>query len=50
MSGIRWAYAINQWKPQFDDFVRREYPGVLRLAVALCGGTARRARRGSTGR
>src|SRR5688500_7278503 len=21
----------------FDDFVRREYPGVLRLAVALCG-------------
>ena len=24
MSGIRWAYAINQWKPQFDDFVRRE--------------------------
>ena len=21
---IRWAYAINQWKPQFDDFVRRE--------------------------
>ncbi|GAA1964518.1 myo-inosose-2 dehydratase [Nocardioides panacihumi] len=24
MSGITWAYAINQWKPQFDDFVRRE--------------------------
>ena len=24
MTGIRWAYAINQWKPQFDDFVRRE--------------------------
>jgi inosose dehydratase len=24
MSGIRWSYAINQWKPQFDDFVRRE--------------------------
>jgi inosose dehydratase len=24
MSGVRWAYAINQWKPQFDDFVRRE--------------------------
>jgi RNA polymerase sigma factor (sigma-70 family) len=21
----------------FDDFVRREYPGVLRLAIALCG-------------
>ena len=24
MSAIRWSYAINQWKPQFDDFVRRE--------------------------
>jgi inosose dehydratase len=24
MSGIRFAYALNQWKPQFDDFVRRE--------------------------
>lgn len=24
MSGIRWGYALNQWKPQFDDFVRRE--------------------------
>ncbi|MGY1784377.1 sugar phosphate isomerase/epimerase family protein [Geodermatophilus sp. SYSU D00698] len=24
MSGVRWSYAINQWKPQFDDFVRRE--------------------------
>ncbi|GLY81990.1 sugar phosphate isomerase/epimerase family protein [Actinoallomurus iriomotensis] len=24
MNGIRWGYALNQWKPQFDDFVRRE--------------------------
>jgi inosose dehydratase len=24
MSEIRWGYALNQWKPQFDDFVRRE--------------------------
>jgi inosose dehydratase len=24
MTGIRWGYALNQWKPQFDDFVRRE--------------------------
>lgn len=24
MSDIKWGYAINQWKPQFDDFVRRE--------------------------
>lgn len=24
MTDIRWSYAINQYKPQFDDFVRRE--------------------------
>jgi inosose dehydratase len=24
MTAIRWGYALNQWKPQFDDFVRRE--------------------------
>jgi inosose dehydratase len=24
MTEIRWGYALNQWKPQFDDFVRRE--------------------------
>ena len=24
MTNIRWSYAINQYKPQFDDFVRRE--------------------------
>jgi inosose dehydratase len=24
MAGIRWGYGLNQWKPQFDDFVRRE--------------------------
>lgn len=24
MNGISWSYAINQYKPQFDDFVRRE--------------------------
>lgn len=24
MTDIQWGYAINQWKPQFDDFVRRE--------------------------
>lgn len=23
MNDIRWSYAINQYKPQFDDFVRR---------------------------
>ena len=24
MNTIKWSYAINQYKPQFDDFVRRE--------------------------
>jgi inosose dehydratase len=24
MTNIKWSYAINQYKPQFDDFVRRE--------------------------
>ena len=24
MNDVRWSYAINQYKPQFDDFVRRE--------------------------
>jgi inosose dehydratase len=24
VTGFRWGYALNQWKPQFDDFVRRE--------------------------
>lgn len=24
MNDIKWSYAINQYKPQFDDFVRRE--------------------------
>ncbi|MFQ1002452.1 sugar phosphate isomerase/epimerase family protein [Modestobacter sp. SSW1-42] len=24
MTDIQWGYALNQWKPQFDDFVRRE--------------------------
>jgi inosose dehydratase len=24
MDRVQWGYALNQWKPQFDDFVRRE--------------------------
>ena len=24
MNTVKWSYAINQYKPQFDDFVRRE--------------------------
>lgn len=49
MSGIRWSYAINQWKPQFDDFVRREqHERALKTmsiagfeAVELSSGTGR---------
>ena len=49
MSGIRWGYAINQWKPQFDDFVRREqHERALKTmsiagfrAVELTSGTGR---------
>jgi inosose dehydratase len=49
MSSIRWAYAINQWKPQFDDFVRREqHERALKTisiagfeGVELTGGTGR---------
>jgi inosose dehydratase len=46
---IRWAYAIDQWKPQFDDFVRRrDHERALKtIAIAgfagvqLTGGTGR---------
>jgi inosose dehydratase len=49
MTDIRWAYAINQWKPQFDDFVRREdHERALKTisiagfqGVELTGGTGR---------
>jgi len=37
MSGIRWAYAINQWKPQFDDFVRREQHERALKTIAIAG-------------
>ena len=34
---IRWAYAINQWKPQFDDFTRRrDHERALRV-VSVAG-------------
>lgn len=37
MSGIRWGYAINQWKPQFDDFVRREQHERALKTIAIAG-------------
>ncbi|WP_457253934.1 sugar phosphate isomerase/epimerase family protein [Pedococcus sp. P5_B7] len=37
MSGIRWAYAINQWKPQFDDFVRREEHERALKTISIAG-------------
>jgi inosose dehydratase len=49
MTDIRWGYALNQWKPQFDDFVRREdHERALKTAsiagfsgVELTAGTGR---------
>src|SRR4029453_6849377 len=37
VSGIRWGYALNQWKPQFDDFVRREQHERALKTVAIAG-------------
>jgi len=37
MTGIRWAYAINQWKPQFDDFVRREQHERALKTISVAG-------------
>ena len=37
MSDIRWAYAINQWKPQFDDFVRREQHERALKTISIAG-------------
>jgi inosose dehydratase len=37
VSGIRWGYAINQWKPQFDDFVRREQHERALKTIAIAG-------------
>ena len=37
MSGIRWSYAINQWKPQFDDFVRREQHERALKTISIAG-------------
>jgi inosose dehydratase len=37
MSGVRWSYAINQWKPQFDDFVRREQHERALKTISIAG-------------
>ena len=37
MSPIRWSYAINQWKPQFDDFVRREQHERALKTISIAG-------------
>ncbi|CCH88164.1 conserved protein of unknown function [Modestobacter italicus] len=37
MSGIQWAYGINQWKPQFDDFVRREQHERALKTISIAG-------------
>jgi inosose dehydratase len=34
---IRWGYAINQWKPQFDDFVRREQHERALKTISVAG-------------
>ena len=36
-SGIRWGSAINQWKPQFDDFVRREQHERALKTISVAG-------------
>jgi inosose dehydratase len=37
MSAVRWSYAINQWKPQFDDFVRREQHERALKTISVAG-------------
>jgi inosose dehydratase len=35
--GLRFAYALNQWKPQFDDFVRREEHERALKTISIAG-------------
>jgi inosose dehydratase len=37
VTDIRWGYALNQWKPQFDDFVRREQHERALKTIAIAG-------------
>jgi inosose dehydratase len=36
---IRWGYALDQWKPQFDDFVRRRDHERALKTIAIAGFT-----------
>lgn len=44
---IRYAYAIDQWKPQFDDFVRRRDHERALKTIAIAGFTGVQLRDGS---
>jgi inosose dehydratase len=37
VTDIRWGYALNQWKPQFDDFVRREQHERALKTISIAG-------------
>ena len=37
MTDIQWGYALNQWKPQFDDFVRREQHERALKTISIAG-------------
>jgi inosose dehydratase len=37
VADIRWGYALNQWKPQFDDFIRREDHERALKTVSIAG-------------
>jgi inosose dehydratase len=39
VTDIEWAYALNQWKPQFDDFVRREQHERALKTISIAGFT-----------
>jgi inosose dehydratase len=44
---IRLGYAISQWKPNFDDFTRREQHVCAAKVIAACGFTGIELRAGS---
>jgi len=44
---VRLGYAINQWKPNFDDFSRREQHVRAMKVIAACGFTGVELRAGS---
>ena len=44
---VRLGYAISQWKPNFDDFTRREQHVRALKVIAACGFTGVELRGGS---